>query len=326
MHKLAIRLIAVVALIVMLVSALQVLQAQVSGVRYHVVYDPLEGNGIMEVSITLYANEPLWLSMPINVFGDTARLSLEYYNYTGTLKVAGLNYTEEGVLEAFVYGTGTLDLYFTVSGLFEEIGVGAFEVSIDTTRLADFTQDVAIYITVPGLYEISSTSILGNAKVTVSRDQKNTNVSFTGIGEYLVTLLARLEEERPPTTTAPSPSAQPYSFTMLVGIVVAVVVVAVVLFLYVLYHRGKLSIVVEKVEYTDEATRAILKVLQDAGEKGLTQAEIVKMTNLPKSSVSRRIKRLEEEGFIEVKRVGKYNLVFLTSKGLHLAKKLLERK
>jgi uncharacterized membrane protein len=47
------------------------------------------------------------------------------------------------------------------------------------------------------------------------------------------------------------------------------------------------------------------------------------VTGLPKSSVSRRIRRLEEEGFVEVKRVGKYNYVFLTNKGLELAKKIL---
>jgi uncharacterized membrane protein len=84
------------------------------------------------------------------------------------------------------------------------------------------------------------------------------------------------------------------------------------------------GLVVERIDYTrDDATRLIIRALKDAGEKGLLQSEIARITGLPKSSISRRVRRLEEEGFVEVKRVGKYSYVYLTSKGLDLAKKIL---
>jgi len=68
-----------------------------------------------------------------------------------------------------------------------------------------------------------------------------------------------------------------------------------------------------------------LKALKDSENKGLTQSDISRITGLPKSVVSRRVRRLEEEGLLEVKRIGNRNYVYLTSKGLELAKKILEK-
>ncbi|MEM0045077.1 MAG: winged helix-turn-helix transcriptional regulator [Desulfurococcaceae archaeon] len=293
-------------------------QVQFTGIHYRAIYDPLENEGLLEVVVTMNSEEPSWLSMPVNIFGETVQLRFQNYSYTGDIVLGGVNYAEDqDLVEALTYGRGALELYFTIRDLTVEASIGVFEIYVDTTILAPLTRNVTVEIVIPGKYELESTTILGETRLSVSKEQKSTKLYITGIGEHVVTLYTYLEEQ--------GPAAQ-YWPTGLTYIAIAITVgSASTLLAYYVLRRKKVSVIVERVDYADNVTRAILKALKEAGDRGLVQSEIVRITGLPKSSVSRRIRRLEEEGFIEVKRAGKYNVIHLTSKGLELSKKLLDK-
>ncbi len=74
--------------------------------------------------------------------------------------------------------------------------------------------------------------------------------------------------------------------------------------------------------FSDETTREIILIVGDAGEKGIRQSELVRVTGKPKSTISRRIKRLSEEGFVEIIRAGKYNIIVLTEQGKKIYEQL----
>lgn len=74
--------------------------------------------------------------------------------------------------------------------------------------------------------------------------------------------------------------------------------------------------------FSDETTREIILIVGDAGEKGVKQSELVKTTGRPKSTISRRIKRLSEDGLVEIIRAGKYNIIVLTNRGREVYQQL----
>ncbi len=62
-----------------------------------------------------------------------------------------------------------------------------------------------------------------------------------------------------------------------------------------------------------EADRLILEALEEAGGEAL-QSELQRMTGLPKTTLWRRLRRLEEAGYVELRREGKVNRVRLLRK------------
>lgn len=64
-------------------------------------------------------------------------------------------------------------------------------------------------------------------------------------------------------------------------------------------------------EYSlDETDEEILRALEEAGGE-VAQSDLQRATGLPKTTLWRRLRRLEEAGFVEVKREGKVNRVRL---------------
>ena len=315
---------AIVVLLLAIALTATIAQGEVTGgvvriseIRFEIIYDPLEDRGLAEVIMLVTGEEPSWLSVNISVFSETVDIELQGYNYTEGLLVGGLDYSrEEGLIEAIVYGKGEIHVYLTVEKLLAEVGIGAYELYINTLLLKGITENVIVHITIPGHYEPYGTSIRGEGQLSFARTQGNTEIFTLGAGEYLVTLHVSFEELTPPSEG---------KFAWLVYILVPIIAAACLLAVYRYFNKKKksVSVLLEHAGYLDSATRTILKALKNAGERGLTQAEIVKLTDLPKSSVSRKIRRLEEEGLVEVRRVGKYNVVYLTDKGLKLAEELL---
>ena len=109
---------------------------------------------------------------------------------------------------------------------------------------------------------------------------------------------------------------------LIIGIIIGAIV-AVVLY----YSFRRKTIIIESVDHLrDKTSLLIIEALGKAGKNGLVQTDISKSTNLPKSSVSRRIKRLEKEGYIAVRKSGKYNYITLTDKGWELYEKITKGK
>lgn len=293
------------------VSAAQVVTNAVS---YYVVYDPIEGSGIIEVNASIALERPDWVVIPVAIFGDQAKINLLNYSWKGLL-VGGVNFDKEsGNVYAYIVGDGLLTMYFSADDLFDEAGLGAYVALIDTTDLAGLARSVNVEILLPGEFNIESVLTKKNATFSVSKENNCTIINISGFTQLFIIASIKMVE-------APSTTPQPLQTSL---IVLIVVLVGGAISLVVLYYIKKRSrVLIERVDYLyDDISRAILKVLGEAGGLGLTQAEIVKATGLPKSSISRRVKRLEEDGIVVIKRVGKYNYISLTSRGLDLYKKI----
>jgi Uncharacterized membrane-associated protein/domain len=290
----------------------------VNSIYYRVFYDPMENAGLLEVRITISAVNTAWFYIPLQVFGEGVVFEYLGYNYTSELKPLGVNYDEaEYLVEVQAQGMGDLLLYFNISNLLEQTGLTDYTLYLDTTELKYLTRNTTVEITLPGIFEQETIRIRGEVEVSTIKSTNITQLLIKGFGELISTLYMQFEEV---TTTQTSQRV-----SWIPVLIIVAIAVALAMFLLIYYFtRRKPGIVVEHIDYTrDQASILIIKALRNSGIKGLTQAEISKVTGLPKSSVSRRIRRLEEEGFVEVKRVGKYNYVFLTNKGLELAKKIL---
>lgn len=290
----------------------------IDSIYYGVIYDPLENIGILEIEVSINAENITWIYIPLQILGEESLFEYVGYNYTGGLNPLGVNYNAaQGLVEIHVQGEGKLYLLFNVNSLLEETGISAYVLHIDTTELSYLTSEVTVNVTLMGVFEQDATRIRGELEITTFRGANTTQILIRGVGELISTLYMQLEE-----TAGPQPLQQTPWMNMLLLTLIAIVATASAT-AYYYFNRRRTSIVVERIDYMkDQASILILKALRESGGRGLTQAEISKVTRLPKSSVSRRIRRLEEEGFVEVKRVGKYNYVFLTNKGLELAKRV----
>ncbi|RLE57899.1 MAG: hypothetical protein DRJ40_01455 [Thermoprotei archaeon] len=112
-------------------------------------------------------------------------------------------------------------------------------------------------------------------------------------------------EEVPPTKpTKPRP---PIETTYLVLALVVVVIIAVIT---ITLARRRVRVSSSTELMLSDVDRAIINYLRMRGGE-TTQSEIASTLGLPKSTVSRHIQKLRKYGIIEVKKVGKFNIIKL---------------
>ena len=100
-------------------------------------------------------------------------------------------------------------------------------------------------------------------------------------------------------TVAPAPAPTEYLY-WIIGGVIAVVAIAIIV--YLVRRRG--------VRGLDSLDREILEYLRRRGGRVL-QTEIMNDLKIPKTTLWRHIKRLEEYSYIEVEKVGRVNIIKL---------------
>ncbi|MEM4558201.1 MAG: winged helix-turn-helix domain-containing protein [Desulfurococcaceae archaeon] len=292
-------------------------------ITYVVFYDPMSNEGLMIIRFYVDTGEDVYnLTVPLIV---TEKGWFEYLNYTASpgLRVLGSDFNHEtGYLVVLINGRGTFEALFHVRDLFEEELPMTYTVSLDTTTLRNIASDITVELIIAGVYDVSRVVIYGKADVSTSIEGDVTRVLISGFA--WLELVFRLELE-PALETAPVvPTQAQYNQPALIIAVSAAttIAVAVALFYVLRFKRTRLSL--EYIEpHKDPALRLIIKALGEAGEQGLTQSDLARRTGLPKSSVSRKIRRLQNEGLVEVKTVGKYNYVLLTPKGLSMYRKIM---
>ncbi len=110
--------------------------------------------------------------------------------------------------------------------------------------------------------------------------------------------------------------------------VVGGIIAALVLLLFLLRRRSEAGLEIETIAPTDvlsdDIIREIILLVGNAGDKGIRQSRISNILKRPKSTISRKIRKLNNEGYVHVTRAGKTNIIRLTDKGLDLYKKIVE--
>ncbi|MEM1696446.1 MAG: winged helix-turn-helix domain-containing protein [Desulfurococcaceae archaeon] len=292
-------------------------------ITYVVLYDPASNEGLMIIRFYVDTGEDMYnLTVPLIA---TEKGWFEYLNYTASpgLRILGSDFSHEtGYLVVLINGRGSFEALFHVRDLFEEELPMTYTVSLDTTTLRNIAPGVTVEMVILGVYDVSRVAIYGKADVSTSIEGDVTRVLISGFA--WLELVFRLELEPALETTPVVPTQAQYNRPALIIVASAAITVAVVVALlhFLRFKRTRPS--VEYVEpHKDPAFRLIIKALGEAGEQGLTQSDLARRTGLPKSSVSRKIRRLQNEGLVEVKTVGKYNYVLLTPKGLSMYRRIV---
>ena len=311
------------SLAVVMLSSTLISSDVINSLTFHLAVDPLENKGILYINVSLNYPEMAMVEIPIRVFGEDAVFEYLDYDATGNLRVFGCNYiSNESMIECLVQGSGELSIRFMASNVLDE-ALGAFIAYIDTLEYKNLTDVVKVVLTLVG--DVSVVYLEPKTEIRHYVDNRgNTVLEFSGFRSWIVVFQLELGEIATPTPTPPR-GVQTWIIITIGG---SIATIAVLAYFTIKRRRGP-GVVVETTDYArDDATRKIIKALKVAGGKGLTQTEIARLTGLPKSSVSRRIRRLEQDGYITVKRVGKHNYIYLTSKGEELARKIsgLERR
>jgi len=206
---------------------------------------------------------------------------------------------------------------YVVHDFFDEIAPGTYAalISLSPYEKAGYIE-VKLYV--PREYSVSATPSTG---FTTAVTGDYAVAVFNKPLDYIVLLsLINLGTGGAgPGVQSPKPST---TLNVALPVIVVVAVAAVALTAYLVLTRVKRArIEVETMPPSileDETSKAIIKILGEAGESGVKQSDLVKLTGRPKASISRRVKRLAEEGYIEVVKKGKYNIVKLTDKGVQV--------
>ncbi len=111
-------------------------------------------------------------------------------------------------------------------------------------------------------------------------------------------------------------------------LIIAGVAIVILILFYIIRRMREETIEIESISPTDilsdSLIRDIIIVVGDSGDKGIRQNKLVSILQKPKSTVSRKIKRLYEYGYVIVKRAGRSNVILLTEKGWSTYKRLKE--
>ena len=131
--------------------------------------------------------------------------------------------------------------------------------------------------------------------------------------------------ESPTTHTSPSPPVTDTGKWLPILLVIASALIGIGIAWFFMKRRRE-EIVIETISPTDilsdDIIRDILLVVGDSGEKGIAQNRLVTIIGKPKSTISRKIRRLSEAGYIDVERAGRSNIIRLTGKGWEIYRKL----
>ncbi|MCI4461400.1 MAG: MarR family transcriptional regulator [Thermogladius sp.] len=318
------------ALIFMLLPALVYsisLSNTVDQVAYYIAYDPLSRTGYETITLQVSANGITDFSIQLinPLYGCNATLINATFANPDAVVVPPSFNSSTCEVDFVVNSSTTVTVYLLVTDLFQELAPGSYEGVLDFTmfRNASFTS----IVTIPGVYQVIARRFDSpSGDPAVSYTSNTTVISFSSPGLYHVILMASGGEEVPQPTGS---GGGGFVSASIVIWLIPVTVIAVLAVAILLLWRRRERVVVETLPprslEEDEIVKEIILALGDAGEKGLRQSDIVAATKRPKSSISRRVKRLLEEGYIEVERVGKYNVLKLTEKGLKFYRGLKKR-
>ncbi len=244
---------------------------------------------------------------------------------------------KHSVLDVLAYNTSYITIEYVVSGISDEVSIGVYAV---TVNLENFTApSLSGTITIFGKYSVY---VAPNPESI----ENGTNCVIIRLDQpmmYVVTLVSQQIVSPTQTTSSPGPitfspgktsttsgntvaqqgvgGINPWS--VIIGLLIIALGIAVAA-LYVRRGGGKIEIETMPSGdiLSDDTVKHIILLVGDAGEKGIKQSRLVTLTGRPKSTISRRVKRLMEEGIVEIIRAGKYNIIKLTDKGREIYEQL----
>ncbi|MFZ8791884.1 MAG: helix-turn-helix transcriptional regulator [Thermosphaera aggregans] len=317
------------SLVILIVSLFSLVHTPVShgestySVNIELFYDILANTGLMEIRVHISDSSSVtMLEIPLTFLGE--RVGVLVINVSASPETGSLIYEHDEysrVLKVITSNVTRVSAWFTVENIAENYAPGIYGFFLSLVEFAN-ASSLRFSMNVYGSYDITVENLLDRAyNGTAYFSNPFTLLILDRPSLYFILITMRIEEQTP---NQPSPLLSNYF--LLIGTIIGVGVAGSLLFLW---WRRRASLELEAVAardlLNDEVARDIILALGRAGDKSLQQSELVNITGRPKSSVSRRIKKLEEEGYVNVVRAGKYNYLRLTDKGYEAFRKVASK-
>lgn len=215
----------------------------------------------------------------------------------------------------------SINIEYLVNELFDEIGPGLFIYTLDLSvfnRLNYVLNGINVRMTIYSPRNLTLVYVEPSDGVKLS---KRGDIVFITISKPLLYFII-LSHSLPLETKTVSTGV--FNNVLLLALI-SVIGISIGLTSYYFLFRKRFKIEIETLPsdiLQDDTTRRIIEIIGDSGEEGVKQSELVELTKRPKSSISRRVKRLNAEGYIEIIRKGKYNIVKLSDKGFEAYKNI----
>ena len=317
------------SLVILIVSLFSLVHTPVShgestySVNIELFYDILANTGLMEIRVHISDSSSVtMLEIPLTFLGE--RVGVFVINVSASPETGSLIYEHDEysrVLKVITSNVTRVSAWFTVENIAENYAPGIYGFFLSLVEFAN-ASSLRFSMNVYGSYDITVENLLDRAyNGTAYFSNPFTLLILDRPSLYFILITMRIEEQTP---NQPSPLLSNYF--LLIGTIIGVGVAGSLLFLW---WRRRASLELEAVAardlLNDEVARDIILALGRTGDKSLQQSELVNITGRPKSSVSRRIKKLEEEGYVNVVRAGKYNYLRLTDKGYEAFRKVASK-
>ncbi len=298
---------------------------QVSGIYIGITADPEVNLIVVNMYVSLaYGNAILVLS---NVVEGAEKLYiLNAVNERGA--VLPFNAINATTFEVMVSDANTLNITYIPLNAFEELGYGIYSITVNLELYGGVVKNCIIRI--PSDYEPLVTSV---GRYSISKVNDVIEIQLLDPQSYSIIMFSGFIE--PPTTppSTPPPTTETQAaplggipLELIAGLTAGTAAIALIV-LYLFKRRAhKDAVSIEEVSprdiMSDDVMKDIIYAVGRAGENGLPQVKLVKLLEKPKSTISRKLKRLSENNYIVIERSGKINIVKLTNKGWSIYKSL----
>lgn len=298
---------------------------QVSGVYVEVTIDPEVNLTIVNMQISLaYGNAVLVLR---NIVEGAEKI---YLLNAIDEKGAALPFNVINVttFEVMVSNTNTVNITYIPLNAIEELGYGVYLITIDLEQYEEVIKRCIIRI--PSDYEALVTSV---GKYSINKVDDVIEIHLLDPQLYNIVMFSSSIElpitPSPTSETQAAPLLNKIPPALIAGLIAAAAVIALVALYFFKHKVFKDMVSVEEISprdiVSDDVMKDIIYAIGRAGENGLPQVKLVKLLEKPKSTISRKLRRLSENNYIVIERSGKINIVKLTSKGWSIYKSLLSK-
>ncbi len=290
----------------------------ISSVIIDLYYDIDSGSGYVNqtVIITWSGSPPLTVNIPILKPPSKGRYEvLNCTNSRGDPLPFTIN--ANNTVTVMINNSYIVKISYMIYNYFDEVSPGMYVAMFD---LLDYEKVnyLQLSLILPSDYKV--VDVEPSDGTSISTVGGTTRIVFSRPQIYFI-VVSLVSIETPTTTTPTTTTSGEGETTTFLGYIPFIILGVLVLggFLLYIHFRRKYSIEIEALPSSileDDTSKKIIEILGKAGDKGVKQSELVRLTGRPKSSISRRVRRLAEEGYVEIIRAGKHNIIKLTSKGL----------
>ncbi len=270
-------------------------------------------------------------------------LLIKVYGSTPEQNFSALYNESSKMFEVFVYNTSVVTIEYLAYGLFYESGFDTYSAEIDLVyeNIGSIylelrvPEEYSIIVITAGMYSVNVEEgkrvvklLSPDLYVIVATRQEEITIPPTSPSTLTPSTSPTTTPATTPTTeTSPTTTTSQQGFPLLNYLVPAtLIVVAIIALLVYMFKRRGGGVEIEHVSptdiFSDDIVRDIVLVVGGEGDRGIQQNRLVNILGKPKSTISRKIRRLSEQGYVIVERAGRSNIIKLTDKGWEAYRKL----